>query len=546
MMAGKRSRLRVAGFPALGLLLLGCTATLKTSEIDESPGTGDYLPAGFPYRLPVAEVVPSSALVLIRCPDPDSQNPELRRAAFQLTATITAEQKSGRLLLVDYRSLSAFNKTGTLAITRHENGMLKTVNAGIEDQSAEIVAAIASTAAGIALLATAGPGGFAAGPAWTGLAKQQQPEVSGALVPGQAPRPAVLCKESTRSFLINAEQARANIGKLTTEIRNETDRMNLIRLRLVTQGLTEPLRKEAEQAISRLSDLQEQLARQKKALGTAVGSLSLPLALPDEGKIPIASYAAGQVVLRPVPAEIDAYMLRHFEEQTFDQADPESLASLKKRIAAIASVHVSAARETGPAREATEPGLGAGLVAKKTTEAGDKEGLAKASGSILYIEPARFRFRMMGNPNDPSRPTELENVVLSIPQAGHVLALPIRSGFGEKSAVSASFREDGSLLEARFERSASGGTAAAGLAQNMAKLAADTQVRRLELQKSAIDLRSKELAYRQAAAKDEASRSPAQKEQDALNIERARVEAELAIARTRDDLAKLTAPRPAS
>lgn len=83
-------------------------------------------------------------------------NLRLKRLKYTVSAKPDAVADPTRRYLIDYASLSNWTKTSTLLVDKYENGMLKQVNAGAEDRSAQVVTSLATTVGTIAVKAVSG------------------------------------------------------------------------------------------------------------------------------------------------------------------------------------------------------------------------------------------------------------------------------------------------------------------------------------------------------------------------------------------------------
>lgn len=153
---------------ALAALLSGCTR-LQSYGLDAQKPVPGALPAGFTYWLPQSDVGVKAGLVLTDCviapgfdelAEPvrgDETPPPVIAVGFKLSGAITPGTKRGQQVQLDYRKMVDFMKTGSLSVERHANGMLKTVNADLADESPEMIAALAKAGVAIASLSVGGP-----------------------------------------------------------------------------------------------------------------------------------------------------------------------------------------------------------------------------------------------------------------------------------------------------------------------------------------------------------------------------------------------------
>ncbi|BBK44427.1 hypothetical protein STVA_44470 [Allostella vacuolata] len=130
---------------ALGVLLsLGGCVELEVSELGQAKNF-----RGVPYSLPYTSFDTVVTWRLVAC------SPAARIAA-DMDATVRILPDPAHRYVIDTNSLSSWFKTSSLQIDRHENGMLKSVNADAQDQSAQVIGNLVKSAVGIATLAAGG------------------------------------------------------------------------------------------------------------------------------------------------------------------------------------------------------------------------------------------------------------------------------------------------------------------------------------------------------------------------------------------------------
>lgn len=138
------------GLLAAAVLLSGCTTTLKTAQ------PADGISRGYSYELPRIGYDAEIKRTLTRCPDAAGQ--EIR---FDVAATGAARYTPGEVVLIDYMALGGAMKTSDLALTKHPNGMLKSINLTIDDRTGAVIGEGVKAAVGIAKIAIGLPGGGA-------------------------------------------------------------------------------------------------------------------------------------------------------------------------------------------------------------------------------------------------------------------------------------------------------------------------------------------------------------------------------------------------
>jgi hypothetical protein len=166
-----------------------------------------------------------------------------------------------------------------------------------------------------------------------------------------------------------------------------------------------------------------------------------------------------------------------------------------------------------------------------------QRGFARAGNGIVYVEPRKARITLSGPALDiatdkDGQPRVTRDVSLAVtykpdvavatqrasfPEYGQFLTLPLTSGFGQKSALEATFAEDGSLVKGKFGRSASVGKALATSAQTVAEQAVAFRAAREARELAVVENRLKQLNAEKAL--DAAENPPKPEEKTAIDIE---------------------------
>jgi hypothetical protein len=140
--------------PLISILFLsGCTTTLEVydlSRIEEEPK-----PFGVLYNLPETEFQVEVVRTLVECNLKKTYSQPIKLdVKWQSSVSVKIEYPSDpkEAYLISYLSLNKVFKKSSLSITQHSNGMLKSINADIEDRTAAVSANIIKGAINVAKL----------------------------------------------------------------------------------------------------------------------------------------------------------------------------------------------------------------------------------------------------------------------------------------------------------------------------------------------------------------------------------------------------------
>ena len=135
---------------AIAPLLCGCVGTLETRPNREFTRPDAAL-AGISYALPKVRYEVALTRTLAECPGEvvDGKPTALR---FSIGATATATFVAGESYSVEYRKLPGFLRTGNFELKLYPNGTLKSIGAGAEDKTGDVLDSVAKTALSIATI----------------------------------------------------------------------------------------------------------------------------------------------------------------------------------------------------------------------------------------------------------------------------------------------------------------------------------------------------------------------------------------------------------
>lgn len=572
-------RWRQVGAIVASFAVVGCTS-LSVSGV-EPEATGTQRPAtltpGFPYRLPAATLTPAAFLTIKDCPaDADAKKAligspspvgaePVTEVKFAVSGTVAIEQVPDQLIVIDYRRLKTFLKTTSVGIERHPNGMLKSINATIEDESPAVIADLVAVAGSVALLATGAPGAGALAAASLAAGGVQPAGVdSHAKPPKRAPVTFLSCRKSTREAIAERAAAEKTLADTTALLQavaeklaqlgsGKDDAAEIAKLKAEVEKLTGQM----DAASGKVASINEQLSLPLDRIVSADAPDGPPIAEPNAPVRPSA-FTTG-VILTTSPERLERFMSQHFvlgkgevagnkQESFLKRAcavDPEtgnampdescsSMDALRRLLRKVAKV---TARERGMAPVADNfdgRPAAAALVSQAKPHKGIPAGQVNARDGIIFIEPAKLRIDLtVANigPAAASRPFRtIKTVNASVPQRGRYLSLPLEADFGEKVSLDATFADDGSLLTGKYGNAKSAGKALSGALRGAAEAAVTTQTavedRRAKLLKTRAEMLASLVSAQESTQKLRPSADPLKD----INAEIARLTAEAALA----------------
>lgn len=570
---------------AAGLVLValsGCTSLSVTQPGNPVP-SATRLPAGLIYHTPAALITASIAVTIKDCPADEkalaalhgyarSAPPPIKEVEFSVSGDLTTEIVPDRPIMIDYRKLATFLKTSSVAIERYPSGTLKSVNASIEDQSAEALGDVVAVAGSVALLATgaAPAAGLVAAPLVA--AGDGDRSMNG---PGRGKPRAVTVPTSTVYFAAcNADTLKAISDRKNVSGKRDDDTRllnkataDLNALNGTPGGSDAAAAKIVANLKAKVTQLSAQIDDETAQIASANSKLSLPLdigtvdeptdhtpATDGQGHL-VPSTLRHNVVFTADPARLRQFVGQHFvdasgriattladrfrrrpclngggspADETCSSAGQiaKVLADKVGRVFAIGAPIRPVADPHGnqPSAEALSPKFRHGVNAAEVP----------ASEGIIYIEPEKFRVQLSAaaiGPESASHPRKpLKTVDLSVPQLGRYLSLPLRAGFGEKVTLVATFAEDGTLLTATYANPKTAGKSLSGALKGAADAAVSTsnaiEDRRVKLAKDRADI----LAAQASAADSVKKLNPTVDPLADVNAELAKANAQAALA----------------
>lgn len=451
-------RLALTTWIGCGLLLSGCTTFLETSK----PSTG--ISKGYSYELPRLAYDAEVKRTLTRCPDGADQ-----QIRFDVTATAASRLTPGEVVVVDYMAAANGMKTTDFGMTKHPNGMLKSVNLTVDDRTADVVKEGVKAVVGIGKIAIGLPGG-------------------GAVASGKYDGPVAYlrCSTAARKSLLSLPELKAKIKPAEDASKEAAKAYDDL---LTASKTGKPATAEKLAALAKSArDKADALEKTKKAHDDEAAKLVLlhrvSLDLPDAGRNEILTLDAARDA-KPQPAALfEVYYPttpgRHF-------LIPLS-SSLKPDVAKGVPVGYPSGTAGDQAAEADRAKLeavnydnllsqlGLANVAAtayalgKMNEAGDLPGAdvcAKDSADcgVLYRTAAPGRMRLCSGASGVAAtafatcqgritgdPAILYHEEKLVPQFGRLMSLPLKNGPFTNNTLAAQFTEDGRVMDFSYKK----------------------------------------------------------------------------------------------
>jgi hypothetical protein len=531
---------------ALGLVcLMATTACTTTMNAGKPPASG--VASGFTYQLPIVTYSLEIARELRSCPTAGDQG----GVQFSVTAKAVASAGPGETVLIDYASLANYLKTTDISFENHPNGLLKSVNAQVDDRTAAVVKAGVDAAVAIGKLAI----DLGSSSAFTESTQKARPSF-------------VSCTPSAATALAGLPALKDGVteaAKKQKAAQEEYDSFATANPTPPDAGTAVELEKRAAALRVAKAGSVEANGKLAKALASitlvtrlnyAPGSTPVELALPDsldgDAKlesvmgitvrdadpkksifVPLSRDAAPDVARAVIPAKVDPLS----EEE-------------KKALVGL----------TNPLKKADVVIVAKPLV---TASAPLTEGAACAGGEcgIIYRTPAPARMQICvrsekedGAPNHDvcwarlkSEPGVIFSDERGIPQLGTLASLPLKNRTFESNHLTAEFSADGVLTKFGYKKPIAGGEAMANSARDAAvgistlvQYDRESDLRALQSDKALSDA---EFAAREARAKlqQPSAVTTTDNETALLQAEKRRIDAAIALEKAKAELAALKA-----
>jgi len=446
---------------ALSLCVALPACTTQMSGL--APGVVGSEPAlvnGVSYRLARLDYSATLTRTLTKCPDEKGSPLEI-----EVSASVAPTYAPSEEVIVDYAKLANGWKTTNISFETYPNGVLKSVNAQVSDQTGPAIKAGAGALVGIAKLALGVPS-IPAGASTAFVAD------------GSKPVGALLCTKQTKAELATLEKletARDKLAKTQSEAKTDLDAFDADHIGAPLTDLAKAehlqkaktLRTATENAKTALDAYAKQ--RQKLSVQTiepiatdgplAIGKIRKTLLTPGldvgalyAGLFEIVITQDGKVVgdKLKVPASLN------FRGATLiDVAAQAALKSLIDRSTITATLQQTAIALSAP-----------GIAVAESCGSGEKQtpcGLLYRSVTPIRLQLCRYSVDLVDCGTLPAgHALILVRDERNAPQLGGLRSLPLKNGPFETNSLVATFREDSTLATMTYAKPTAGGVVALG------------------------------------------------------------------------------------
>ncbi|KSL70728.1 hypothetical protein APA73_11330 [Pseudomonas aeruginosa] len=424
------------------------TAGCQT-HLDVKPdGNGDYINKGgkarigVEYGLPMVQFNLSVTRTLVRCQD------ENNRTDIRFATQVAAEPHYvvGERFVVDYESLSNWSKITGLDLQTYDNGTLKSINASAEDQSAAIIGDVVKVGIGVASLVSGVPFGAEA------LAQE----------PGEW-----RCSEQTIRKLDAITIAKDALEETTKELVQVTDTITRLESLAILNALSEGDKTMLVQAKAKQSKLTKQVSTVDKALARLLAYVSV-----KEERIWPEKVGSTQLNADPLPE--NAKFLKDLFEKTpsnttsqvegagttTTQASPNNKSGQPEQGGSKKDVFLEKLMASFQLRGELIPLLKPSEQSPGSTSYPDPKNDKRTGLYYRTPIPAQLLIcRVVSSQGcivDDDSPKAFRVNVMA-PQLAPLRVLPLTNGMFQNNALSATFRENGSLATFKYEDKAARG-----------------------------------------------------------------------------------------
>lgn len=507
---------------AFAVVLAGCTTTLSTQHVAANKGPV----AGVVYTLPMAVFDVEAQVLVISC----SVGPaDVAMLQYELVGGIIRNNfvpDPVETYTLDYSALNSALKTTTASVTLYPNGMIKAVNADVEDRSAQVLSSVGSMvlnlykASTLSFVPTAAPDGAT------------QAKTCGKFIDA---------KLDLRRELLDEKIPKAKALDEALETDKETADAAALELELTSTKLAEAQKAKDEAAIAALTP---KIAPLKAKLAVALKKLEgRTLQLPElKAKVDSVSRALTVTLRRSAWAPTgpgDEICTK----VTANQADYYN--KLARAAGDKPNFDVSPASQFS-------------VDACVAPQANSRRAIAPASDSPRY---GGVVYRMPGSGSvwirNSTRPDERIDAagIASLPQFGAKGLVWLENKAFDKNNVKVGFNEDGSMNELSFaaqsraERVAAAASDVSGTVVELMKLRADAikvpaqaaDDEQKKAQQKQVDAIDNQIALLQKRKDLEAARLPTK---DAHEKQKEQLQQEIELERLRQELAELKKKAP--
>jgi hypothetical protein len=529
---------------ALGLVcLMATTACTTTMNAGKPPASG--VASGFTYQLPIVTYSLEIARELRSCPTADNQG----GVQFAVTAKAVASAGPGETVLIDYASLANYLKTTDISFENYPNGLLKSVNAQVDDRTAAVVKAGVDAAIAIGKLAI-----DLGSPSFESFKRERRSFIS--------------CTPSAATTLAGLPALKSGVTEAADKqkaAQEEYDSFARANPTPPDAGTAAELEKRAAALRVAKAGSAEANGKLAKALASitlvtrlnyAPGSKPVELALPDslDGHAKLESLMG--ITVRDTDPKKDIFV-----PLSRDAAPDVPRAVIPDKVDPLSKMEIQMMGGlTNPLKKADIV-----IVAKPivTASAPLTEGDACKAGEcgIIYRTPAPARMQICvrsekedGALNHDvcwarlkSEPGVIFSDERGIPQLGTLASLPLKNRTFESNQLAAEFSADGVLTKFGYKKPTAGGEAMADSARDAAagistlvQYDREADLRALQSDRALSDA---EFAAREARAKlqQPSAVMTTDNETALLQAEKRRIDAAIALEKAKAELAALKA-----
>ena len=217
-------------------LLAGCAKTLRVEPI-----AGNKTRTGIGYVLPFTQYATTVTWTLDYCPKPDETDANASkdaRIAVKVEAIAGSADDGTLAFMIDPQELQSITAVTSFTAKWHDGrNMLSTINASVDDRSAQIVGNVVKTAVKLFPLVAGLP---------------PLPLAPGATAP---PPPPIRCKPEARTALESAKTAKGLLKAQTALVETETATVTDLTRKVVSMGaaVDERTKKDLSDAIDRMA-----------------------------------------------------------------------------------------------------------------------------------------------------------------------------------------------------------------------------------------------------------------------------------------------------
>jgi len=505
---------------AVAVLCTSCTTSLQ-SRVPSKDATGE-VQKGVIYTLPMTSVEVQADFLVRNCTLNSQQEAQLTFDLVAMSAASSLVPDPSEQYTLDYQALNSALKTTSASLFWHQNGMLKSINAEVDDRNAQVISSIASTALNATKAVLAANSGVAANktnacPNFIDKLLKDKLQLEDQKLPS-----ARIADDELTAQQKTMTELSVKVALLDAQIKEAKDAKDAVKETQLNQQAKEFKAKVA--AASKLIDGKSLQAPALQAeLQKIVEKLTIRAKLaqwtPSTKNGGCEEFGSLQQTYWDKLAKALDAPLPDFK--------PKQSHPTPEQVKAALDEALDAQRRISP-----PPGKKFAAQACVLVREGAPNGQKKLDGvspiqGVVYRQPLSGRIYVKQTAVANSEIYAASDI--SIPQLGSKGLLSLKNGWFDKNSIKVTFNEDGSLSEfgftqaSRAERAAAAASDASGTIADLMKLRADAAINKVK-------------------AKDDAEKKEQQKQFDALDnqiklIEKRR-ELETARAPAKDELDK--------